>query len=100
MGIGGTAFLVGILSGTGLVGLLVSFFVMAASLGLIVPNATTLALNNTRTAGSASALLGVLEFAIGAIAAPLVGISGTTTEIPMAIAIAAFDIATLVKFIR
>lgn len=99
MAIGGTAFLVGILSGIGLVGLLVSFFVMVSSLGLIVPNATTLALNNTRTAGSASALLGVLEFAIGAVTAPLVGIGGTTTAIPMALVIAAFGIATLVTFV-
>lgn len=47
MALGGTAFFVVILSGIGLVGLLASFFVMAASLGFIVPNATTLALTNT-----------------------------------------------------
>lgn len=99
MAFGGTAFLVVILSGTGLVGVLASFFVMATSLGLIVPNATTLALANTRTAGSASALLGLLQFSIGAVVAPLVGLGDTTTAVPMAVVIAAFAIATLVTFI-
>ena len=99
MALGGTAFLVVILSRIGLVGLLASFFVIAASLGLVVPNAPTLALTNTRTAGSASALIGVLQFSIGAVAAPLVRIGGTTTAIPMATVVAAFGIATLVTFI-
>jgi MFS transporter, DHA1 family, multidrug resistance protein len=99
MALGRTAFLVVVLSGIGLVGLLASFFVMATSLGLIVPNAATLALTNTRTAGSASALLGVLQFSIGAVAAPLVGLGGTTTAIPMAVVIAPFGIATLVTFL-
>jgi DHA1 family bicyclomycin/chloramphenicol resistance-like MFS transporter len=99
MALGGTAFLVVILTGISLIGLLASFFVMATSLGLIVPNATTLALANTRTAGSASALLGLLQFSIGAVVAPLVGFGGTTTAVPMAVVIAAFAIATLVTFI-
>jgi len=96
-----TALLMGILSGIGLAGVLASFFVMTASLGFIAPNATALALanTNTRTAGSASALLGVLQFSIGAVAAPLVGLGGTTTAVPMAAAIAVFGLATLVTFI-
>ncbi len=99
MALGGAAFLVVVPSGIGLVGLLASFFVMATSLGLIVPNATTLALTNTWTAGSASALLGVLQFSIGAVVAPLVGLGGTTTAVPMAGVIAALGIATLVTFL-
>lgn len=99
MALGGTAFLVVALGGLGLVGLLVLFFIMATSLGLIVPNATTLALAHTQTAGSASALLGLLQFSIGAVVAPLVGLGGTTTAVPMAVVIAAFGIATLITFI-
>lgn len=72
---------------------------IVASLGLIAPNATALALANTRTAGSASALLGVLQFSIGALTAPLVGLGGTTTAVPMAATIAMFGIAALVTFI-
>jgi DHA1 family bicyclomycin/chloramphenicol resistance-like MFS transporter len=97
--LGGTSVLVVTLSGIGLVGILPSFFLLVSSLGLIMPNATTLALANTRAAGSASALLGVLQLAIGAIVAPLVGLGGTMTALPMATAIAAFAIATLVTFI-
>jgi MFS transporter, DHA1 family, multidrug resistance protein len=99
--IAGTTLLVVVLSGIGLVGVLLSFFVITASLGFIAPNATALALANTstRTAGSASALLGVLQLSIGAVVAPLVGIGGTTTAIPMAAVIAAFAIAALVTFI-
>jgi DHA1 family bicyclomycin/chloramphenicol resistance-like MFS transporter len=96
---GGISLLVVTLSGIGLIGILPSIFLLVSSLGLIMPNATTLALANTRAAGSASALLGVLQLAIGAIVAPLVGLSGATTAFPMAIAIAAFSVATLVTFL-
>jgi DHA1 family bicyclomycin/chloramphenicol resistance-like MFS transporter len=97
--IGGMALLVVVLSGIGLVGILPSLFVIIASLGLIAPNATTLALSNTNTAGSAAALLGVLQLTIGAIAAPMVGLAGTATAVPMAAAIAAFGITALLTFI-
>lgn len=95
------ALLVVVLSGIGLLGILLSFFVITSSLGFIAPNATALALANTgtRTAGSASALLGVLQFTIGAIAAPLIGLGGNTSAVPMAVAIAAFGFTTLVTFI-
>jgi MFS transporter, DHA1 family, multidrug resistance protein len=97
--VGGAALLVIVLSGIGLFGILPALFVIVASLGLIAPNAATLALSGTRTAGSAAGLLGVLQFSIGAVAAPLVGIGGTSTAVPMAAAIAAFGIAALVTCI-
>lgn len=57
-------------------GTLVGFFVVVSAIGLIVPNATALALERHRErAGSASALLGLGQYAIGAAAAPLVGSS-------------------------
>jgi DHA1 family bicyclomycin/chloramphenicol resistance-like MFS transporter len=95
---GGIALLVVVLSGIGLVAVLPALFVIVASLGLIAPNATTLALSNTRTAGSAAGVLGLLQFSIGALTAPLVGIGGTMTALPMAGFIAAFGIAALVTF--
>jgi DHA1 family bicyclomycin/chloramphenicol resistance-like MFS transporter len=97
--VGGLALLGVVLSGIGLIGVLPSLFVIVASLGLIAPNATTLALSNTRTAGSAAALLGLLQFSIGAVAAPLVGIGGTTSAVPMAAFIAAFGLAALATFL-
>jgi DHA1 family bicyclomycin/chloramphenicol resistance-like MFS transporter len=99
LAIGALALLGVVLGGIGLIGMLPALFVVIASLGLIAPNAPTLALAGTTTAGSAAALLGVLQFSIGAIAAPLVGLAGTTSAVPMAAAIAAFGIAALVVFI-
>ena len=51
-----------------------------------------------RTAGSASALLGVLQYVIGAAAAPLVGIAGESTAVPMAIVIATLGVLALSTF--
>jgi hypothetical protein len=74
----------------GLAGLLPALFVVVASFGLVLPNATALALaDHSDAAGSASALRGVVQFVCGASAAPLVGIAGTGTAVPMAVVIAA-----------
>jgi DHA1 family bicyclomycin/chloramphenicol resistance-like MFS transporter len=98
--IGGTALLLVVIGHIGLIGILPALFVVVASIGMVMPNATALALANyPRSAGSASALLGVLQFSIGAAAAPLVGIAGTGTALPMALVIALLDIAALVTFV-
>ena len=97
---GGVLLLVVVVSDLiGLPGVLLGYFILVASLGFVLPNATTLALaGHPRTAGSASALLGVLQYVIGAAAAPLVGIAGETTALPMAIVIAALSITALTTF--
>jgi len=97
---GGTALLsVVTIGGIGLVGILPSLFVVVSSLGLVLPNATALALSDyPRTAGSASALLGVLQSAIGAAVAPLVGAFGTRTALPMSVVIATLSVSALVTF--
>jgi DHA1 family bicyclomycin/chloramphenicol resistance-like MFS transporter len=70
--------------------ILPAFFLLVASLGLVQPNSTTLAMApHPHVAGSASALLGVLQSSGGALVAPLVGIAGTTSAVPLAIVIAA-----------
>ena len=99
--IAATTLLVMALGGIGLPGILPSLFVLTASLGFIAPNAAALALANVDigAAGSASALLGVLQFSIGAVVAPLVGVGGNATAVPMAATIAAFGIAALVTFL-
>lgn len=69
--------------------LLIPLFVLISSLGFVMPNATALAMSrHPEAAGSASALLGVLQFIIGAAAAPLVGLGGPDTALPMALVIA------------
>jgi DHA1 family bicyclomycin/chloramphenicol resistance-like MFS transporter len=67
----------------------VPLFFVVASIGVVMPNATALALaDHPDVAGSASALVGVLQFAVGAAAAPLVGVAGNDTALPMAVMIA------------
>ncbi len=98
---GGLILLLVILQGhIGLIGILPALFLVVASMGLVLPNATTLALSGKPgVAGSASALLGVLQFAIGAAAAPLVGILGPTTALPMGIVIATLSISAFASFL-
>ena len=60
---------------------LVPMFVIVSSLAFVLPNATALALaDHAAVAGTASALLGVIQFLVGAIAAPLVGVAGPDTR--------------------
>jgi DHA1 family bicyclomycin/chloramphenicol resistance-like MFS transporter len=61
-----------------LVLLLIPLFVGVAVLGMGLPNCTTLAMANYRSmAGSASALLGALQFTVAGVITPLVGLGGT-----------------------
>jgi DHA1 family bicyclomycin/chloramphenicol resistance-like MFS transporter len=97
---GAMLFLVVAFSHIGLPGILPSLFLVVSGLGFVMPNAVTLALSGKpSTAGSASALVGVLQFTCGAAAAPLVGAFGTATALPMAVVIAALDIAALLVFV-
>jgi MFS transporter, DHA1 family, multidrug resistance protein len=94
--VGGVGVLVSVLAGLGLAGLLPSLFVMVSSVGVVLPNAAALALaDHPRTAGSASALLGLIQFAAGALAAPLAGVGGSHTALPMAIVMAVLPLAGL-----
>jgi DHA1 family bicyclomycin/chloramphenicol resistance-like MFS transporter len=80
----------------GLAALLPGFFLVVASLGLVLPNSSALALaDHPRTAGSASALLGLAQFAIGAVAAPLAGVGGSDTALPLAIVAATLSVSGL-----
>jgi DHA1 family bicyclomycin/chloramphenicol resistance-like MFS transporter len=97
---GGLTLLAAVATGIGGLPLvLASLFLVVASLGMVLPNSSALALaGDPSTAGSASALLGLLQFAVGALAAPLVGLGGDATALPMAIAIAALGSSGLIAF--
>jgi DHA1 family bicyclomycin/chloramphenicol resistance-like MFS transporter len=83
--------------GLGLAGVLPGFLLVVSSIGLISPNATALALaNHAHQAGSASALLGLLYYVVGAAVAPLAGLGGTHTAVPLAVVIAVMDGAAVV----
>ncbi|MEU0498129.1 multidrug effflux MFS transporter [Mycobacterium sp. NPDC006124] len=65
--------------------LAVPLWVVVSSLGLVFGNATALALAGVAgVAGSASAALGALQFGLGAVVSPLVGIGGEHTAGPLA----------------
>jgi MFS transporter, DHA1 family, multidrug resistance protein len=71
-------------------------FVVVSSLSFVMPNSIALALaDHADVAGTASALLGALQFLIGALVAPLVGAGGTHSAIPMAAIMTAFALAAL-----
>jgi MFS transporter, DHA1 family, multidrug resistance protein len=89
----GVALLAAVAAGTGVWPVVALLFVVVASLGLVMPNATALALaDHPDVAGSASGLLGVMQFIVGAATAPLVGVAGTDTALPMAMLIAALGL--------
>ncbi len=59
-------------------------FVMVSSVTMIMGTASALAVGRARqSAGSASALLGALQFVLGALVSPLVGLGGSGTGVPM-----------------
>lgn len=68
--------------------LLIPLFICIASLGCIIPNASACAMNGQwARAGSASALLGCLQFSVAAGASALVGVLHDGSAVPMAMVI-------------
>jgi DHA1 family bicyclomycin/chloramphenicol resistance-like MFS transporter len=97
---GSLLLLTAVLLGLGLAGVLPGFLLVVSAIGLISPNATALALaDHAHQAGSASALLGLLYYLVGAIVAPLAGLGGTHTAVPMAMVIVLLDIAAVSTFV-
>lgn len=87
--IGGVVLVLAAVSDAGLWPVVAGFFVVVASYGAIVPNATALALaDHAHHAGSASAVLGALQFLVASLVAPLVGLGGSGSAVPAALVIA------------
>jgi MFS transporter, DHA1 family, multidrug resistance protein len=75
---------ISLLLGLGLPFVLGSLFLMVSAIGLILPTSTALALSNyPERAGTASALLGLLQYLVGGLAAPLVGLAGEDSAVPL-----------------
>ncbi|WP_433238613.1 multidrug effflux MFS transporter [Streptosporangium sp. CA-135522] len=81
--------------------LVAALFVMMGGAGFVLPGAGALALAGQpqQVAGSASALSGVLQFATGAVAAPLVGLGGDGSALPMAAVLAGLTLASFLVFV-
>jgi DHA1 family bicyclomycin/chloramphenicol resistance-like MFS transporter len=79
--------------GLGLVSIVVPLVILLTSMGFVAANATALGLAvHPEIAGSASALLGLVQFGVGAGIAPLVGLAGDDTAVPLAVVIAALAV--------
>jgi DHA1 family bicyclomycin/chloramphenicol resistance-like MFS transporter len=81
-----------------LAGLLAGLFMLVATIGMVTPNATALALDrHPARAGTAAALMGGLQSVIAALVAPLVGGIGEPGRgVPMAVVIAGCAAAALI----
>ncbi len=96
---GGISLLTMILSGAGLASILTTLFVVVSSVGVVSTAGSSLAMENYgHSAGSASALLGLFAFVIGAIVAPLVGLGGENTAVPMGIVIAVTEVGAILCY--
>lgn len=97
--VGGGVVLAAVLGGLGLPALLPGLFAVVASTGAVLPNTRALAMAGyPDLAGTASALLGVVQFALGGLVAPLIGVAGTATAVPMAVVIAALVVLAFLAF--
>jgi len=97
--VGGILLLAMILLDGGLYTILLPLFLAISSVGIVGTSSFSLAMQDqAKTAGSASALIGVLSFVFGGLMAPLVGISGSYTAIPMGITIAGAETAAILSY--
>jgi DHA1 family bicyclomycin/chloramphenicol resistance-like MFS transporter len=97
--VGGIGQLAAIAAGWGSPAVLPALFAVVASVGMVLPNATALALDGqSGQAGSAAAVLGLLQYLLAAIAAPLAGTAGSASALPMAILICGLTLVALLCF--
>ncbi|MBM7590339.1 multidrug effflux MFS transporter [Brevibacillus fulvus] len=98
--ISGILLLLMILLKAGLIGILLPLFIVVSCVGIVSTSAFSLAMQNqAKSAGSASALLGVLSFIFGGLVAPLVGLGGSQTAIPMGVVIAAAEVGSVLCYL-
>lgn len=98
--LGGVGLLAAVLTGAGLAGIVPSFFFLVSAFSLTAPNATAIALtDHASSAGSASALLGGAQFGVGALMAPLPGIAGEGTALPLAVCSVVVMIGAAVAYV-
>ncbi|MDR3562087.1 MAG: Bcr/CflA family multidrug efflux MFS transporter [Negativicutes bacterium] len=96
---GGVSLLAMIVAGGSLIAILVSLFFVVSSVGMIGTSSFSLAMQDqAKSAGSASALIGLVSFILGGIMAPLVGLAGKDSALPMGIVIVAAEAAAVLSY--
>ena len=97
---GATALLITVISGLPLAALIGSLVVMVCAVGVIFPTANALAMADyPDLAGTTSSLQGLSQFVFGAIAAPLVGIAGEHTAVPLGIVTTSVSVCAMASFV-
>ncbi|MCM3172572.1 multidrug effflux MFS transporter [Paenibacillus sp. MER 99-2] len=98
--LGGTSLFIAILAKGNLISILIPLFLVVSSVGLVNTASFALAMaNQSKSAGSASALIGVMTFMFGGIVAPLVGLGGEGTAVPMGIVILCADLGAVLIYL-
>jgi DHA1 family bicyclomycin/chloramphenicol resistance-like MFS transporter len=98
--VGGLGLLTMILLGAGLSAILLALFVVVSSVGIVSTAGSSLAMENYgHSAGSASALLGLFSYVIGALVAPLVGLGGGNTALPMGLVIGVTEVGAILSYV-
>ncbi|KQU25059.1 multidrug effflux MFS transporter [Priestia megaterium] len=82
------------------IALFIAIFLFATAIGMIGPISFTLAMESQgHIAGSAAAVLGTLQFALGAVTSPLVGIAGENSAVPFGITIFMTSILAVISYL-
>jgi DHA1 family bicyclomycin/chloramphenicol resistance-like MFS transporter len=79
--------------------LVIPLFIFVGAIGMTSTAAVPLAMESqAHIAGSAAALLGVVPFLLGAVVAPLVGIAGEDTAVPLGVIILSSSAAAMLAY--
>ncbi|MCD7034620.1 multidrug effflux MFS transporter [Metabacillus sp. GX 13764] len=96
----GAALLIALLLKAPLIAVAIPIFFLVSSIGIISTTSFSLAMDSQgHIAGSASALLGLLPFILGSVTAPLVGVAGEYSAIPMGIVIFSASFLALASYL-
>ena len=98
--LGGILLMTTILFDFGLISTMIAFFLSVSSVGMVNTTSFALAMKNQqKNAGSASALIGLLPFILGSLAAPLVGIGGEDSALSLGIVIIGSQLIALFSYL-
>ncbi|WP_404826730.1 multidrug effflux MFS transporter [Peribacillus frigoritolerans] len=97
---GGILLLASVLLEMGLAGILPALFLSVSSVGIVGTTSFSLAMQNQKkTAGSASALIGLLPFILGSLMAPLVGLGSGESPLPMGIVMVSCHVIAMCAYL-
>ncbi|WP_397376480.1 multidrug effflux MFS transporter [Paenibacillus sp. MER 180] len=97
---GGLLLLAAILLQAPLIAVVIALFIVVSSTGVVNTAGFSLAMQGQgERAGSASAMLGLMSFIAGSLAAPLVGIAGSHTAVPMGVVIACCGLGAVLSYL-